>query len=125
MAAEAKKILAVEDDRDILELYEYIFNEAGYEVSTSATGKDLSTLIDTFHPAVILLDVDLGELNGADLCRQLKANPATKALFVVLVSANLNIREIMLRSGADAFIAKPFDLDNLLRCTATYFTRLN
>jgi DNA-binding response OmpR family regulator len=121
MVGAGKRILAVEDNEDILDLYQHIFNEAGYEVSTSSTGKNLAELITTFHPALVLLDVNLGELNGVDLCRQIKADPLNAGIIVVLVSANLHSRELLFLSGADGFIAKPFDLDNLLLCTAGYF----
>jgi DNA-binding response OmpR family regulator len=120
MEGTGKRILAVEDDHDILELYRYIFSEAGYEINTSSTGRDLIQLILAFRPALILLDVNLGELNGADLCRQIKGNPQTAGTIVVLVSANLQIFELLLRSGADGFIPKPFDLEDLLERTAGY-----
>jgi DNA-binding response OmpR family regulator len=118
--AGGKRILAVEDDRDILELYAYIFNEAGYEVATSSTGKDLAQQIGIFHPALVVLDVDLGELNGGDLCRQIKADPNNAGIIVILVSANTKVKELMLHSGADGFIAQPFDLEDLLLRTASY-----
>jgi DNA-binding response OmpR family regulator len=120
MMAAAKRVLAVEDDKDILELYAYIFNEAGYEVCTSSTGKNLAEQIREFHPALVVLDVDLGELNGGDLCRQIKADPENNGIIVLLVSANTRIKELMLHSGADGFLAKPFDLEELLLCTASY-----
>jgi DNA-binding response OmpR family regulator len=121
MAALLKRILAVEDDEDILYLYQHIFREAGYEVGTSSTGRDLPVLINTFHPALVILDVNLGQLNGIDICRQIKADPTTCEIIVLLVSANLPIKELLLRSGANGFIAKPFDLDDLLAKTAGYF----
>jgi DNA-binding response OmpR family regulator len=121
MKTEVKRILAVEDDEDILDIYQHIFNEAGYEVFTSLTGKDLQELISEFHPALVLLDINLGELSGVDLCRQLKDDPATAGITVLLVSANLHIRELVLLCGADGYIAKPFDLEELLLRTAVYF----
>lgn len=121
METEVKRILAVEDDKDILDIYQHIFNEAGYEVYTSLTGKDLQELISEFHPALVLLDINLGELNGVDLCRQLKDDPTTAGISVLLVSANLHISELVTLSGADGYIPKPFDLEDLLLRTACFF----
>jgi cyanophycinase len=109
------------DDKDILDIYQHIFNEAGYEVYTSLTGKDLQELISEFHPALVLLDINLGELNGVDLCRQLKDDPTTAGISVLLVSANLHISELVTLSGADGYIPKPFDLEDLLLRTAGFF----
>ena len=120
--AESKKILVVEDDQDILELYEYIYSYEGYEVMGSATGIDLSALIDTFRPGLVILDVDLGELNGAELCRAIKTDPATSQIVVFLVSANLHSAQLKYHSGADGLIAKPFDLDDLLKRTTAVFS---
>lgn len=116
--SEVKRILVVEDDEDILELYQYIYTEEGYEVKSSATGKDLPAIIDSFHPALVILDVNLGELNGAELCYAIKADPSTSQILVLLVSANLHSEELIYHSGADGIIEKPFDLDDLLLRTA-------
>ena len=111
---EAKRILAIEDEQDLLDLYGYLFETAGYEVTTSLTGEFMVQQIQAFGPDLVLLDVNLGGLNGSRLCREIKSDPAMDHIVVILVSGESNKYELLSESGSDAFIAKPFDMDHLL-----------
>lgn len=115
-----KRILAVEDDQDILDIYEYIFMEAGYEISTLSTGAGLFQKIDVFRPSLILMDVNLGEFRGTDLCRKLKDNPNYQHIVVLLVSAERHLTTLAYGSGADGILAKPFDIEVLLQQADRY-----
>lgn len=70
--------------------------------------------IETFKPHVILLDVYLGTTNGLEICVELKTNPKTKKIPVIIFSAHINETAIMDFCKADDFIAKLFDIQNLL-----------
>jgi len=105
----------VDDDRDILDVLQYILEESGYEVDTLSDGHFLFEKIEEHMPDLILLDIMLGNLDGRDLCRAVKNKLQTHDIPVVLISASHNVAASMDTKGApDAFIAKPFDINDLL-----------
>ncbi|WP_423147846.1 response regulator transcription factor [Rubrolithibacter danxiaensis] len=110
----AKRILVVEDDQDILYLIEFLLTQEGYEVITSLTGLGIVEQIENEHPDLILLDIMLPGIDGRDICRDIKRNAKTKEIPVVMMSAHVDISRTIRDVGADDFIAKPFDIYNLL-----------
>lgn len=111
-----RRILAVDDNEDILEVMKLILEDYGYEVTTLADGLMIFDVIDSSHPDLILLDVMLGNADGRELCRQLKLKEETHDIPVILVSASHQVAErLSVSSGApDDFLAKPFDIDDLV-----------
>ena len=113
----AKKILVIEDDRDIRETITYALEENKFEVVSSEDARVLRSL-DTIKPDLILLDNWLtdwkSDANGQQLSKELKSNPQTSHIPIVIVSAVSNIREIAEAGQADAYLKKPFDLDDLI-----------
>lgn len=109
-----KRILVVEDDMDILEIIEIVLNEDNYEISTSTTGKDVVELIHKNDPDLILMDIRLGELDGRQICRELKKGIHCVNTPIVLMSAHAVSTDIKKEACAADFIAKPFDIDDLL-----------
>ncbi|SDE28833.1 two-component system, OmpR family, phosphate regulon response regulator PhoB [Mucilaginibacter pineti] len=111
-----RRILAVDDDSDILEVLQYILEDSGYEVETLSDGRNLFDTIKTHQPDLILLDIMLGGIDGRELCQKLKAHKETHDIPVILISASHDISKSLHQTGApDDFIAKPFDIDVLLR----------
>jgi DNA-binding response OmpR family regulator len=109
------RILAVDDDNDILEVLQYILEDSGYEVDTLTDGHHLFEKIKAHVPDLILLDIMLGNMDGRQLCKDVKAKQETHDIPVILVSASHNTSGLMHQKGApDAFIEKPFDIDTLL-----------
>jgi len=112
---EMKRILAVDDNQDILDVLRYILEDSGYEVDTLSDGHDLFKQIKKSHPDLILLDIMLGDMDGRVLCKNVKETAETHNIPVILVSASHNVADSMKQSGApDDFIAKPFDMNDLL-----------
>ena len=110
-----KRILAVDDDSDILEVLQFILEDSGYEVDTLNDGHYLFEKIKDHTPDLILLDVMLGGLDGRELCKNVKSRDETHDIPVILVSASHNLKDTLSQKGApDAFIAKPFDINELL-----------
>ncbi len=110
----AKRILIIDDDADILDLLNIVFQDEGYNVVISNTCK----IIDDIHeiaPDLILLDVHIptSPKNGDVICMELKANPETQSLPVILVSGESNIEQICANCGANGYVRKPYDLDFL------------
>ncbi|HEY0176459.1 MAG TPA: response regulator [Pedobacter sp.] len=111
----SKKILAVDDDNDILDVIKIILEDEGYEVFTLANGKQVFDIVKENVPDLILLDVMLGGLDGRDICRALKEHDIFKKIPVVMISASHNLNNLLLMPGApDNFLAKPFDIDRLI-----------
>jgi len=112
----AKKIWVIEDDKDIRDTIVYVLEEQGYEVVSSEDSKILKT-IDKQTPDMILMDNWLTEwksdANGQQLSKQLKSNPATSHIPIVIISAVSNIKEIAEAGMANGYLRKPFDLTDL------------
>jgi DNA-binding response OmpR family regulator len=116
----SSKIIVIEDDTDTLDIITTILTDAGYEV---AAGKDVTAVyaIETDPPALLLIDNWLSSgKTGHDICYHLKQNPATSFIPVILISGTMNLEETAQRCGAQSFICKPFDVDELLRQVRTY-----
>ncbi|WP_121246605.1 response regulator [Mucilaginibacter phyllosphaerae] len=112
----AKKILVIEDDKDIRDTVTYALESEGYEVISSEHSRILKSL-DQHQPDLILLDNWLTEwksdANGQQLSRELKTNPKTSHIPVIIVSAVNNVAEIAKEGLSDGYLKKPFDLTEL------------
>ena len=112
----AKKVLVIEDDKDIRDTVVYVLEEEGYEVIHSDNARILSSLA-TLQPDLILLDNWLtdwsSDANGAQLSKKIKDDPATSHIPVIIISAVSNIKEVAKAGNADGYLAKPFDLTSL------------
>jgi DNA-binding response OmpR family regulator len=112
-----RRILAVDDNKDILEILQYILEDYGYEVDTLTDGRYLFDRIRQKNPDLILLDIMLGDMDGRELCKEVKTQAETHNIPVILISASHNIDDniYMQQLGApNDFIAKPFDINVLL-----------
>lgn len=108
-----KTILIIEDDADILDLTTYLLNDAGYAVVASLTLRSVGYIKD-LNPDLVLLDHRLLDGLGGKLCGEIKADEAICHIPVVIISADMNIEKIAGYNFADAYIAKPFDIDRLI-----------
>ena len=122
MEQQAKKILVVDDDPDILDALRFLLEDAGYEVKTTEKGEYAENLRDTNGglPDVIILDVLLSGKDGRLICQKLKNQEDTKRIPIIMISAHPNAKQSVSAVGADDFIAKPFDMDELLAKIAKY-----
>lgn len=109
-----KHVLIVEDDTAILEMIEYLLSASGLKVRGVTTVQHFWQTMQAYIPDVIILDIMLPDGNGADLCTQLKLSDDTKHIPIVLMSANLNRRELESRNCAQDYISKPFDVNNFV-----------
>jgi two-component system phosphate regulon response regulator PhoB len=105
-----KKILVVEDDKDIHELIAFNLKQEDYEVLSSFTGTDGLEKAISQKPDLILLDIMLPEMNGLDVCRELKSKDKTANIPIVMLTAKNEDVDIItgLELGADDYITKPF-----------------
>lgn len=110
-----KSIFIIDDDRDILEALDIYFHEVGFTVFSSEDGDRVMNETKKIKPDVILLDLLLSGNDGADITKELKSDKETKNVPIVIISAHPNAKQRAKACGADDFLAKPFDLDELLK----------
>jgi two-component system alkaline phosphatase synthesis response regulator PhoP len=105
-----EKILVVDDEEDILELVKYNLDKEGFLVNCASTGEDALQKSKKDLPDLILLDLMLPGIDGLDVCRELKAEPTTKGVPIVMLTAKGEDADIVagLELGADDYITKPF-----------------
>jgi CheY-like chemotaxis protein len=109
-----KKILLLDDNKDLLLIVQIILKGQGYDVVQACCVEEALQKIKIHNPMLIMMDVFIKEQDGRELCSQLKKDPATSNIKIIMMSGiesdNANLQLI----GADDFIPKPFDYDDLL-----------
>ena len=115
-----KTVLIVDDSQAILDALAAAFEEAGYEVAAASDGEEVFRKMSSVDPGALLLDIYMPKLNGADVCRLLKAHPHWKKTYLVLMSSRISDREIELyrRIGADEILRKPFEPEAAVQIVA-------
>lgn len=108
-----KKILVVDDDQSILDAMEIVLSLQDYEVETTTRGEETFKRISSFSPDLILMDVYLSGMNGMEICSKIKEDNTTSHIPVIIFSANKSMKEVFKESGANDFIGKPFNMDEL------------
>ena len=113
----AARILIVEDNPLSQKLFNDLLQAHGYVTLTTASGREAVDLAHSAAPDLILLDVQLPELSGIEVTRRLKADPSTRDIPIVVVTASSVplVRREILDSGCDGFIEKPINIDSFLR----------
>ncbi len=106
------KILVVDDVADNVTLLMFDLEERGYEVLGAYSGPEALALAESDRPDTVLLDVMMPVMDGIEVCRRLKENPALAGIPVIMVTANSNDRDVVagLGLGADDYITKPFNI---------------
>ena len=110
------RILIVEDERDLQTVLEYNFRRAGHDVLRALRGEDALRMARQHRPDLICLDIMLPDVPGTDVCRQLKSDPATRAIPVMMLTAKGEEvdRVVGFELGADDYVVKPFSVRELL-----------
>ena len=109
------KILVVDDDTDILSVMEILLTMKGFEVEVTTKGENTFSKIETFKPDLILLDVLISGHDGRTISRKLKSDKDTRHIPIIMFSAHPGAAATIAEYGANDFIAKPFDVTNLLQ----------
>lgn len=111
-----ERILVIEDEGDILEALQYTLNREGYRVTGARDGEEGLARARTDFPDLILLDLMLPKMDGMEICRRVKGDPALRTIPVIMVTAKGEVDDVVagLEAGADDYIAKPFSNKELL-----------
>lgn len=114
------RILVAEDERDIRELIGFTLRHSGHEVLTASNGEDALAIALREVPDLVLLDIRMPRLTGYEVCRRLRAEPATQHVPVAFLSAKGQDSEVQagMDAGATDYILKPFAPDQLIQRVA-------
>ncbi len=112
----SKKICIIEDEKDIVRLISYNLEKEGYEIVSYGSGDKALDFIKANRPDLILLDIMIPEIDGFEVCKQLKANPETASIPIIMLTAKAEESNIVtgLELGADDYMTKPFSVAILI-----------
>ncbi|GGH10994.1 response regulator [Mucilaginibacter phyllosphaerae] len=110
----SKKILICDDDEGILDMLEFVLEEEGFDIIPEKNSLNIYNVIREQHPDLLLLDLWMPVLSGDQVLKTLRKNPDTATLPVIVISASTEGSLIAKASGANDYISKPFDMDQLV-----------
>nr|WP_294943502.1 response regulator [uncultured Mucilaginibacter sp.] len=119
MNKQPKKIIIFDDDEDILSICSYILEEQGWQVHTFTDCNNIADKVGGILPDVILMDNWIPDAGGIIATQTLKKDEALRHIPVVYFSANSDIQLLAGHAGAETYLAKPFDLEELERVIKT------
>jgi DNA-binding response OmpR family regulator len=108
------KILVVDDDPDISMMLKLMLEFKGYSVRTADRKEEIYRVLESDTIGLIIMDMLLSGVNGTDICTELKQNRDISHIPVMMISAHPNAQEICKQAGANDFISKPFDMQDIL-----------
>jgi CheY-like chemotaxis protein len=111
----SKHVLIVEDSEELISLYRDLLEQDGYRLSFLAGSDDIIKHLTELQPDIVLLDFLIAGINGGELCSQIKKNPATSRIPVIMATAYPRLLNSLGHYGWDDFIAKPFELEEFYR----------
>lgn len=117
-----KKILIVDDERDIVETLKFILESEGFNCIVAYDGEDALNLAKTENPDLIVLDVMLPKINGYKVCRLLKFDAKYKHIPILMVTARTQEEDKIIgeETGANEYITKPFDIETITKLVKEY-----
>jgi two-component system alkaline phosphatase synthesis response regulator PhoP len=125
-APASKKILIVEDEKDILDLVKLYLEREGFRTCLAMTGLEGLRQLKAEHPDLIVLDLMLAEMDGLEVCKRIRAAPETSSIPIIMLTAKAEESDtiIGLELGADDYITKPFSPKALVARVKALFRRL-
>jgi DNA-binding response OmpR family regulator len=117
-----KRVMIADDDPGILDAVEAMLEFGGYQVSSTPNGATLLDIKDDF-PDLLLLDIWMPGTDGRDVCKQLKAQESSRRMPIIMISASTELERSAKEAGADDFMEKPFDMDELLQKIEYYLNK--
>ena len=108
------KIVIVDDSQDLLDVLQFFLEQRGYKVETASSEQQLMSLIKSFSPDLIILDIYLRGEDGREICKKLRRQIETKYLCILMFSASVKKLANYKEYGADDYIEKPFGLNEVV-----------
>lgn len=105
-----EKILIAEDEESLLRLETILLSSKGYRVTAVTEGRAALAAIDADRPDIVILDIMLPDMDGLDVCRRIRSDPATASIPVIILTGKKNSQDVSagMAAGADAYVTKPF-----------------
>jgi len=122
-----KKILAVDDEKHIVRLVQVNLERAGYTVVTANDGKEALEKVQTENPDLVVLDVMMPYMDGFEVLQNLRRNPATRDIPVIMLTAKAQDADVFKgwQSGVDCYLTKPFNPMELLSFVKRIFDSMD
>jgi len=122
----SEPILIVDDNAQNLKLAKVILLAEGYDVRTAIDAEDALTILESFTPRLILMDLQLPRMDGLELTRQIKNDPARRGMIIIALTAYAmkGDDEKAFAAGCDGYMSKPIDTDALARMVAEHLARV-
>jgi len=122
-----KKILAVDDERHIVRLVQVNLERAGYQVVTAFDGREALEKVEAEKPDLVVLDVMMPYMDGFEVLQNLRKNPATRDLHVIMLTAKAQDADVFRgwQSGVDCYLTKPFNPMELLTFVKWIFSSMD
>ncbi|HEX8019158.1 MAG TPA: response regulator [Mucilaginibacter sp.] len=124
MDTKNKKIMIADDDPGIVDAVEMLLEFEGYEVTSTVDGTTVLEMKKNL-PDLLLLDIWMSGEDGRDICKKFKESELTKDIPVIMISASRDVRESAIAAGANDFLAKPFEMDELLKKVEQFTQKQN
>lgn len=120
-----ERVLVVDDNAQNLKLARVTLTIEGYETATAADAEEALKALESFKPRVILMDLQLPGMDGLELTRRLKQNPALRNIVIIALTANAMKGDDVeaLAAGCDGYMSKPIDVEALPKMVAEYIAR--
>ena len=115
--SDGRNIVVIEDEDAIRDVVAYNLARAGFEVATADNGREGLELVRDQSPGLVVLDLMLPELDGIEVCRSMRADPAMRDIPVIMLTAKAGDDDVWAgwQAGASYYLTKPFDLEELVR----------
>jgi len=122
----ARKILAVDDEKHIVRLIQVNLERQGYDVVTAFDGKEALQKVEAERPDLVVLDVMMPYMDGFEVLQNLKRNPSTRDIPVIMLTAKAQDADVFkgLQSGVDLYLTKPFNPMELISFVKRIFKSL-
>jgi len=118
-----KRVHILEDDEDIRYIIGVLLKDEGYELQLSSSFTELKSKLKDSLPDLFILDVMIPDGDGTDICSDLKGDPFTKHIPIIVMSANDQNKQKSLDAGANDYISKPFDIDYIVKRINSQLTK--
>jgi DNA-binding response OmpR family regulator len=118
-----KKILVVDDDKDLLTALKSVFTRQGYEVVVTLSCHEGFNIYQVFKPDMIFLDINVGTEDGRGMCKKIKMQAEQEQIVIILMSANSEALKLYKNYRADAILRKPFSMAALSETLKNYLVK--
>jgi len=121
---EENLVLICDDDENIADTLGLIVESAGVHVFVEYHSENIFTRLKEHQATMLIIDLWMPVMSGDEVIRQLRAEPVFKDLYIICISASIDGRKVALDAGADVFVAKPFDMDDIIATVEQGFAKI-